>query len=142
MLMVTATDSGGLSLTQEAMVLVANSDYEVWEGFSIRDDGRITLMASGITYTFGQCVKAHNLSLAPNLLTAHWTAWQVRRGTGWITIPGTYRELEICPYLDLPSAPAGTYRWVAEVSIRPGSGTEDDWVRSRRKSRDVNRTEN
>ena len=142
MLMVTATDTGGLSVTQESMVLVANADYEVWEGLMVRDDGRITLQASGITYTFGQCAGVNNLSISPYLLTAHWTAWQVKRGTGWVTIPGTYKELQICPYLDLPNAPAGTYRWVGEVSIRPSSGTEDDWVRSRRKSNDITRTEN
>ena len=40
MLMVTATDPDGLSVTQEAMVRVAASDYEVWEGLEITEEGK------------------------------------------------------------------------------------------------------
>ena len=41
MLMVTATDPDGLSVTQEAMVRVAASDYEVWEGLRDHETGTI-----------------------------------------------------------------------------------------------------
>ena len=40
MLMVTATDPDGLSVTQETMVRVAASDYEVWEGLQITEEGK------------------------------------------------------------------------------------------------------
>ena len=141
MLTVTATDPDGLSVSQEAMVLVANSDYVAWEVIQANENGTLTLTSVGITLS--DCFPVNNVPLGTDLYTAHWTAWQVKRGTGWVMVPGTYKELNICPYLDLPEAPAGTYRVVGEVSIRPITGTEDDWVRSRRKSgNDVTTTGN
>ncbi len=141
MLTVTATDPDGESVSQEAMVLVANSDYEPWDIIQVNENGTLTLTTVGITLS--NCFPVSNIPLGTDLYTAHWTAWQVKKGTGWVMVPGTYKELNICPYLDLPDAPAGTYRVVGEISIRPVAGTEDDWVRSRRKSgNDVTTTNN
>ena len=130
MLMVTATDPDGLSVTQETMVRVAASDYEVWEGLQITDQGSFVLAGLGLT----GCFPVENLPFSGLLYTVHWSEWQVKKGSGWVQVPGTYKELEVCENTDLPGAPDGTYRLVGDVSIRPLAGTEDDWVRSRRKS--------
>ena len=130
MLMVTATDPDGLSVTQETMVRVAASDYEVWEGLLITDEGKFVFAGIG----FDGCVPVKNFPFGGLVYTVHWSEWQVKKGSGWVQVPGTYKELEVCVYTDLPGAPDGTYRLVGDVSIRPSAGTEDDWVRSRRKS--------
>ncbi len=129
MLTVTATDPNGESVTQEAMVLVANSDYEVWDVIEITEDGTIAVASLGIT--LGSCFGVPGLNLGGTWYRVDWTAWQVRSGTGWVMIPGTYAEVQVCPYLDLPDAPAGTYRLVGEVFIGDPAG---DTVLARRKS--------
>ena len=128
-LMVTATDPDGLLVTQETMVRVGASDYEVWEGLTVTEQG--TFEFSGIGQN--ECLALENFEFGGLVYTAHWSEWQVKKGSGWVQVPGTYKELEACPY-DLTSAPDGTYRMVGDVSIRPLAGTEDDWVRARRKS--------
>ena len=130
MLMVTATDPDGLSVTQEAMVRVAASDYEVWDDLLITDDGKFVFAGIGLS----GCFPIDEFPFSGQVYTVHWSEWQVKKGTGWVQVPGTYKELEVCAYPDLPDAPDGTYRLVGDVSIRPLAGTEDDWVRSRRKS--------
>ena len=52
MLMVTATDPDGLSVTQEAMVRVAASDYEVWDDFLITDQGSFVFAGIGLSGCF------------------------------------------------------------------------------------------
>ena len=44
----------------------------------------------------------------------------MKKGSGWVQVPGTYKELEVCAYDDLPNArqPAPT-ALVGDVSIRP-----------------------
>ena len=130
MLMVTATDPDGLSVTQEAMVRVAASDYEVWDDFKITDEGKFVFAGLGLS----GCFMLDEFSFSGQVYTVHWSEWQVKKGSGWVQVPGTYKELEVCAYPDLPDAPDGTYRLVGDVSIRPLAGTEDDWVRARRKS--------
>ena len=130
MLTVTATDPDGLSVSQEAVVLVANTDYEPWDIIQVAEDGRIVSPLG----TLGTCFGVVNLPVSGILYTVHWTSWQVKKGTGWLMIPGTYEEEQICPYLDLPNAPAGTYRLVGEVSTRPFDDPDAPWVRARRKS--------
>ena len=128
-LMVTATDPDGLSVTQETMVRVAASDYEVWEGLQITEEGKFVFSGIGLD----GCFEVDDFFFPPNIYTVHWSEWQVKKGSGWVQVPGTYKELEVCAY-DLTSAPDGTYRLVGDVSIRPLAGTEDDWVRARRKT--------
>ena len=129
MLMVTATDPDGLSVTQETMVRVAASDYEVWDDFLITDQGSFVFSGLGLD----GCFPVETFPFGGLVYTVHWSEWQVKKGSGWVQVPGTYKELEVCVY-DLTSAPDGTYRLVGDVSIRPLAGTEDDWVRARRKS--------
>ena len=130
MLVVTATDPGGLSVRQETMVRVAASDYEVWEGLMITDAGQFIF--AGINLS--GCFTLNEFVFSGQVYTAHWTEWQVKKGSGWVRVAGTYNELAVCAYTDLPDAPDGTYRLVGLVSIRPLAGTEDDWVTARRKT--------
>ena len=77
------------------------------------------------------------------MYTVHWTAWQVKKGTGWVNLPGTYNAQEICPHLDLPDAPAGTYRVVGELTTYPlGADPETESVLARRSSAEYVKTSN
>ncbi len=134
-LTVTATDPDGESVTQTDTVLVANGPYVPWEGIEILEDGRVRLTGAG--FTLSSCFPVDgSLPIAGQVIVAHWTAWQVKKdpSTGWVMVPGTYKELEVCPYDGLPTAPAGTYRLVGEVSTRAVDADPDDFVRSRQKS--------
>ena len=140
MLTVTATDPDGESVSQEAMVLVANSDYELWDLIVIEDDGRVVL---GGLLTLGQCIDVTGFPFDGTVYTVHWTSWQVKKGTGWVNLPGTYRAEGICPNLDLPDAPDGTYRVVGELTTFPfGGDPETESVLSRRRSADYIKTSN
>ena len=130
MLTVTATDSDGLSVTQEARVLVSNSDYEIWDVIEITEEGKIKLVSLG--FELDGCFPVLGIVLNDVWYRAEWTSWQVRRGTGWVLVPGTYAELQVCAFTDLPDAAAGTYRLVGEVQI--WDTTTTDTIRSRRKS--------
>ena len=135
-LTVTATDPDGVSMSRETKVLVANSDYAPWDPIELLDDGTIKLTA-GLTLTLSECTPFDivNFPFGTDWVTIHWTAWQVKKGDGWLMIPGTYNELNVCAYTDLATAPDGTYRLVGELSIRPSNSTEDDFVRSRATSK-------
>ena len=140
---VTATDPSGESVTQEATVLVANSDYEVWDLIAITEDGGITASLGGLTVPLTGCFTVNETPLPPAVYTAHWTAWQVRRGTGWVIVPGTYTELEVCPWDGMADAPAGTYRLVGELTIDPDGTGDEPPERSRRKSsNDITKSDN
>ena len=132
MLTVTATDPGGFSVSQEVAVLVANSDYVLWDLIVIQDNGTVQL---GGLLTLGMCFPVTNFPFDGTVYTVHWTAWQMKKGTGWVNLPGTYKENEICPHLDLPDEPAGTYRVVGELTTFPfGGDPETESVLSRRSS--------
>ena len=140
---VTATDPSGESVTQEATVLVANSDYEVWDLIAITEEGGITASLGGLTVPLTGCFEVDETALPPAVYTAHWTAWQVRKGTGWVIIPGTYKELEVCPWDGMADAPAGTYRLVGDITIDPDGTGDEPPERSRRKSsNDITKTDN
>ena len=142
-LTVTATDPKGLSVTQEADVTVAAMDYEVWEGLTIGtegdDKGKLQFALGTTVITLPGCVSGQTVALTAPTLKVNSSEWQVRKGTGWVRVPGTRREPAdlteeaICPYEELidGSAPAGTYRVVGDVTI-----TEQgmDPVRFRRKT--------
>lgn len=142
MLTVTATDPDGESATQTATVLVANGPYGPWEGIRVTEEGKVTLTALGFTLT--GCFPVNgSVPLGDQIIIAHWTAWQVRKGTGWVMVPGTFKELEVCWYPGLATAPAGTYRLVGEVSMRAVDSEPEDFVRSRRKSEnEITRSDN
>ena len=128
-LTVTATDPDGLSATQEADVFVATMDYEVWEGLGIAQEGEnkgnLQFVSPSLTVNVATCFAGTVVTLFESTLRVNWTEWQIRKGTGWVRVPGTRREPEeqsgdvICAYTELAdgTAPAGTYRVVGEVTI-------------------------
>lgn len=138
-LKVTATDPEGLSASQEATVLVAAMDYEVWEGLSINEEGANKGKLQFSLISVSACIAGSLVTAFDPTLQINWSEWQIRKGTGWVRVPGTRSEPEepsgdvICAYTALAdgSAPAGTYRVVGEVTI-----TEEgkDPVRIRRKT--------
>ena len=135
-IMVSAKDPEGQEATQEAMVLVANSDYEPWEVIEINEEGKITLTTLG--FVLSSCFPVIGLPVDGIEYRADWSVWEVRKGTGWVRISSTYAELQICPYLDLPSAGPGTYRLVGQVSVRPEESDDDeDYVPQRRTANNV-----
>ncbi len=138
-LMVTASDPAGLSVTQEVDVSVAAEDYEVWEGLRIIDEGEDKGKLQFSAIILSACVSGTLVTAFDSTLQINWSEWQIRKGTGWVRVPGTRSEPEepsgdvICGYTPLAdgSAPAGTYRVVGQVTI-----TEEgkDPVRIRRKT--------
>lgn len=138
-LTVTATDPEGLSVTQEADVVVAAMDYDVWEGLRINDMGVVEAL-DGVVKLNACFNKQFVDAVASNLniKAIYWTEWQIRKGTGWVRVPGTRKEPTtptedvICAYTELidGTAPAGTYRVVGEVDIE----VEGVDVRYRRKT--------
>ena len=132
-LMVTATDPDGLSVTQETMVRVAASDYEVWEGLQITEEGKFVFAG----FQVSGCFELNgNFTIGGQVYIAHWSEWQVKRGKGWVQVPGTYNELMVCAYEDLPDAPTGIYRLVGLVTVHP-LGNPDEAVTYRRKTENV-----
>ena len=120
---VTATDDEGLAVSQTTMVRVAPVDYEPWAFIEINEDGE--LVAGGFL-TLTSCFEIDEFIFGDTVYTVHWSEWQVQKGTGWVQIPGTYAELEVCAYTDLPDEPAGTYRFVGEATVWPSDTSEVD----------------
>ncbi len=121
-LTVTATDPEGLSFSQEAEVFVAAEDYGVWEGLMITDEGKLQFGPVTLTGCFNRAF------IRPFGYDVHWTEWQLKKGSGWIRVPGTRNVAPddmlsndaICPYGDLQDGTAapGVYRVVGEVTIK------------------------
>lgn len=131
---VTATDDDGLAVTQEAVVRVAPVDYEAWELIEIDSLGRII---AAVILTLTTCLELDERQFNDSVYTVHWSEWQVRKGSGWVQVPGTYAELEVCAYTDLPDEPAGTYRFVGEATVWPDEEDPEDTVRTLRKAKNV-----
>ncbi len=127
---VTATDDHGLAVTQEAMVRVAPGDYEAWELIEITDEGKIKAAA---LLELGDCFDLDEWVWGDTVYTVHWSEWQVQRGTGWVQVPGTYVELQVCPYDDIEDEP-GTYRFVGEASVWLDEDDPEDTVRTLRRA--------
>ncbi len=119
---VTATDDEGLAVSQETAVRVAPADYEPWALIGIDDQGRIVVLGFALTGCFG----IDEFTYDDTVYTVHRSEWQARRGSGWVQLPGTYTELEVCGYEDLPDEPPGTYRFVGEVTVWPADTSETD----------------
>ena len=138
-LMVTATDPEGLSVAQEVDVVVAAEDYEVWEGLSIIEEGDDKGKLHFDVITLNACVQGTLVSIFNPTLQINWSEWQIKKGSGWVRVPGTRQEPAtqdddvICAYTALAdgSAPAGTYRIVGGVTI---TEPDKDPVSFRRKT--------
>ena len=134
-LTVTATDPDGLSVEQEALVRVARGDYEEWDLIMITDEGKFKL--GGSTLELSGCFDLDKYTYGETVYTVHRSEWQMQQGTGWVQVLGTYDELKVCSWGDLPDAPAGTYRLVGEVTTWPADTADTDpgdTVRALRKS--------
>ena len=129
---VTATDPDSASLTQEAQVRVAHADYDVWADLEINVDGAFRFPGNSSFFT--GCVPMDERAFGDTVYTVHRGEWQVRKGSGWGQVPGTYKELEVCSYDDLPTAPAGTYRLAGEISKWPADPGPGDSLRVLMKS--------
>ena len=138
-LRVTATDPEGLSYTQEADVVVAAEDYVVWEGLSIIEEGDNKGKLQFSAIVLSACVQGTLVSVFDPTLQINWSEWQIKKGSGWVRVPGTRQEPAdpmddvICAYTALAdgSAPAGTYRIVGGVTI---TEPDKDPVHIRRKT--------
>ena len=119
---VTATDEDGLSVTQTTLVRVAPVDYEVWEAFKITEDGKFELGGLALS----GCFTIDGFVFGLTVYTVHRSEWQVQKGTGWVQVSGTYAELKVCAYEDLPDEAPGTYRLVGEVTTWPADTADTD----------------
>ena len=125
-LTVTATNSGGESVTQDSiMVRVHQEEYDSLPGLSVDEEG--VLMAqlpSGASFTLSVCVStAVTTSVAG--FTIYWTEWQRAVGGGWVTVqnnvfvsPQTNQQVHICPInIEDDKFPPGIYRLAGHAKV-------------------------
>ena len=125
-LTVTATNSGGESVTQDSiMVRVHQEEYDSLPGLSVDEEG--VLMAqlpSGASFTLSVCVStAVTTSVAG--FTIYWTEWQRAVGGGWVTVqnnvfvsPQTNQQVHICPInIEDEKFPPGIYRLAGHARV-------------------------
>ena len=118
MLTVTATDPDGLSVSRRRRWCGWRaSDYELWEGLIVITDGRMS--PSWRESDLLECFRSIGNSRAAAVHTAHWTTWQVKKGSGWVQVPGTYKELEVCPTLTCPTRRTAPTAWWATCHHHP-----------------------
>ncbi len=116
-LTVTATDPGGLSAEQEAMVRVSAAEYDTLAGLTVNENGELAGSLGGITIALTTCLTLDSFPVSGQFITAHWSEWQLAAGTGWVTAPRTYTEDRVCPVKDWDNRQAGTYRMVGNMTI-------------------------
>ena len=133
-LTVTATDPGGLSAEQEAMVRVNAMVYDTLEGgITVDDSGQLIAPLVG---ALQQCFAVTGLPFGNQHITIHWSEWQRAAGDGWVTAPRTYRDgsgplgYNICPVLDWPDRQAGTYRMVGNMTILTDTDTTGTGIKT------------
>ena len=135
MLMVTATNASGESVTQDSiMVRVHEEEYDSLPGLSVSEEGELTASLGATTFTLSLCLQLKNFPVGDlGAFTAFWTEWQRAVGGGWITaqdndkahvvgrIPGNGGSL--CPInIEDEKFPLGTYRLVGHVQIGDETG--------------------
>ena len=122
-LTVMATDPGGLSAEQEAMVRVNAMVYDTLPGITVDSVGNVKAPFGGSEITLTFCLALDDFSVENQFVTAHWSEWQLAAGTGWVTAPRTYRDgsgtlgHNLCPVLDWEDRQAGTYRLVGHMTF-------------------------
>ena len=129
-LTVTATDPGGLSAEQEAMVRVNAMAYDTLTGITVDENGAV-VVPDFDNFTLNICFAlGTGLPFGNQHVTIHWSEWQLAAGTGWVTVPGTYRDgtqndaqHTICPILNWEDRAAGTYRLIGHLTILTDTDT-------------------
>ena len=118
-LTVTATDPEGLSAEQEAMVRVSVAEYDTLAGLTVDENGQLAGSLGGQTIVLTGCLTLNNFPLEDQLITIHWSEWQLAAGTGWVTAPRTHRDQnnQVCPVKDWEDRQGGTYRMVGHMTI-------------------------
>ena len=130
MLMVTATNAAGESLTQDSiMVRVHEEAYDSLPGLSVNDEGGLTAQLGATTFVLTSCLQLMNFPVPDvGAFTAFWTEWQRAVGSGWVTaqdndkahVVGRQegRGGSLCPIkIEDEKYPLGIYRLVGHVQI-------------------------
>ena len=132
-LTVTATDPGGLSAEQEAMVRVNAMVYDTLVGITVDSLGNLKASLGGLEIPLSSCLALNDILVEDQFINIHWSEWQLAAGTGWVTAPRTFRDGEgtaepsafgICPVLDWEDRQAGTYRLIGNLTIVTVDTTE------------------
>ena len=133
-LTVTATDPGGLSAEQEAMVRVNAMAYDTLEGITVDEEGAVVVPVLG---ALPLCLAVTDFLFGNQLITIHWSEWQQAAGTGWVTAPRTYRDgteteqgFNLCPVLDWEDRQAGTYRLVGHMTFLTDTDTTGTGIKT------------
>ena len=125
-LTVTATNSGGESVTQDSiMVRVHQEEYDSLPGLSVDEEGVLKAeLPGGASFTLSVCVSsAVTTSVAG--FTIYWTEWQRAVGGGWVTVqnnvfvsPQTNQQVHICPInIEDERFPPGIYRLAGHAKV-------------------------
>lgn len=129
MLMVTATNAGGESVTQDSiMVRVHEEEYDTLPAISIDEEGNVVAdLGGGATLPLSICLSVTGLQFGGQAVTIFWSEWQRAVGSGWITAQNNVRPnplnptgppFSICPIrLEEDGHPAGVYRLVGHVKF-------------------------
>ncbi|MDE0121185.1 MAG: hypothetical protein OXS33_05575 [bacterium] len=121
---ITVRSSDGQTASDTARVTVTDpppddtDDYQTLKGFTIANDGTVTLKFGNFTNIAGpgRCISFSNTTINGQTYSLHQTAWQRDTGSGWQDVSGTKKTGQICGY-DLASAPSGKYRAVGDMTV-------------------------
>ena len=123
-LTVTATDAGGLTVEQMALVRVSALEYDTLPGIGARDDGTLVASLGGSELPLTTCLTIPETGLVVDgsEFKLHWSEWQRAAGTGWITAQ-VHQPRQICPIrLGEDKHPPGVYRLVGDATIDGNRG--------------------
>ena len=125
-LTVTATNSGGESVTQDSiMVRVHQEEYDSLPGISVDEEGVLTAsLPGGASLTLSFCVSSSLTSSAAGF-AIYWTEWQRAVGGGWVTVQNnvffstqTNQQVHVCPInIEDEKFPPGIYRLAGHAKI-------------------------
>ena len=135
MLMVTATNSAGESVTQDSiMVRVHEEEYDSLPGLSVDEAGQLTAQLGANPLVLTICLQLNNFPVGDlGAFTLFWSEWQRAVGSGWVTaqdndkahvtrIP-TNPAGSICPInIEDEKFPPGIYRLAGHATIGDETG--------------------
>ena len=121
---ITVRSADGQTASDTARVTVSDpppddsDDYKMLKGFTIANDGTVTLKFGNFTNIAGpgRCASFSNATINGQTYSLHQTAWQRNTGSGWQDVAGTKKTGQLCGY-DLASAPSGKYRAVGDMTV-------------------------